>query len=619
MREVRESKIRQADDKTMDIHVKKKGILHVKRRAAEKPDGRREKEQPGKTPQSFDRQGKKEAEKKKIEQKRDGQEAGALKENFRGAYRKGKEEKPGKKNSHRRRLRTAAVKASLEQMEGGDEVYDSCQTMKELAVPVIYAADAGKRLYRQRAGKAERRKKKRKEKPACKKELSDTRKTSGAGMADGREKKNVMRSRKARKPSDNPGGISHTGTGPQKNGITGAEGEQGRLSVKKRMLRRMVGIRKAGQQSGKPAVKDMIRLRFMAVVKHMLRYAGILFLFVFALAALLALPVIIVLAVIYNSPLAIFFPSISSAESTQDVLAAYTAEFNRVVEGELAVHPGYDAAWKVYAGFEGVEEPDNFSDILAVYMVKYGNGDTATDMTDTAKANLKAVFEDMRSYSVTEEMETMENEDGTTEAFTIKKVKIELKTCRDMISVYGFDEEEQEMLEELMSPEYRAAISPEGPAGGTGTGGIVGADQYQAILDAVSDENGKKVVAFALSRVGYPYSQAYRSSGNYYDCSSLAYYAWKEAGVDIGYGGSNTAAAEGRYCYENHYLVSFEEMQPGDLVFYSYGGNGRFMNITHVAIYVGDGNAVEAVNEQIGVICHAMPTGSIVFIGRPRG
>ena len=35
-----------------------------------------------------------------------------------------------------------------------------------------------------------------------------------------------------------------------------------------------------------------------------------------------------------------------------------------------------------------------------------------------------------------------------------------------------------------------------------------------------------------------------RDSGNYYDCSSLAYYSWKDAGVDVSYGGATTAAAE---------------------------------------------------------------------------
>ena len=35
--------------------------------------------------------------------------------------------------------------------------------------------------------------------------------------------------------------------------------------------------------------------------------------------------------------------------------------------------------------------------------------------------------------------------------------------------------------------------------------------------------------------------------------------------------------------------VKEENLQPGDLIFYSYTTNGRYKNISHVGIYVGDG------------------------------
>lgn len=85
------------------------------------------------------------------------------------------------------------------------------------------------------------------------------------------------------------------------------------------------------------------------------------------------------------------------------------------------------------------------------------------------------------------------------------------------------------------------------------------------------------------------------------------------------YEGESTAAAEGKFCYDNNYLVNYEEMQPGDLIFYSYSRNGRFFNITHVAVYVGDGKVVEAANERLGVVYRPVQgRASIVFIGRPR-
>ena len=232
-------------------------------------------------------------------------------------------------------------------------------------------------------------------------------------------------------------------------------------------------------------------MRFSMAAKYIIRYVGVFLLALFALVALVALPIIAVIAIIYNSPFAIFFPSISSGETTQDVLSAYVAEFNGEVNDELTNYFGYDTSEKIYVDFEGAGEPDNYWDILAVYMVKYGNGDTATDMTDKAKENLKSVFDDMCSCTITSRTDTSTDEEGNTTSTTVKEVNVKLKTYHDMISEYGFDEEEQEMLAELMKPENLAMMGYTG--GGGDPGETLSPEQYQAIVDAVSDANGKKV------------------------------------------------------------------------------------------------------------------------------
>lgn len=58
-------------------------------------------------------------------------------------------------------------------------------------------------------------------------------------------------------------------------------------------------------------------------------------------------------------------------------------------------------------------------------------------------------------------------------------------------------------------------------------------------------------------------------------------------------------------------------MKPGDLIFYSFRNNGRYKNISHVAIYVGDGKVVEASDEKTGVIIGNFYTSGLVMIGRP--
>lgn len=205
-------------------------------------------------------------------------------------------------------------------------------------------------------------------------------------------------------------------------------------------------------------VKDLVVGKVSTMVKAAAPIIGMVLLLLVLLVAVVAIPVIAVIAVIYNSPFAIFFPSISSGDTLQNVLSAYVAEFNDDVNTELTNHYGFDISEKIYIDFEGTETPNNYYDILAVYMVKYGNGDTATDMTDQAKENLKEVFNDMCSYFISSRTDTDKDDEGNTRTTTVKEVYVEQKTYRDMIFEYGFNTEEQEMLEELMKPEYLATL-----------------------------------------------------------------------------------------------------------------------------------------------------------------
>ena len=148
-------------------------------------------------------------------------------------------------------------------------------------------------------------------------------------------------------------------------------------------------------------------------------------------------------------------------------------------------------------------------------------------------------------------------------------------------------------------------------------------------IDAIVDDSGatgrqEEVIRFALSRVGYPYSQANRASGYAYDCSSLAFYSWQAGGVDISYGGGYppTAAAEASKLYSKGEVVNstrldVRDMEPGDLIFYGGHDNGRFLGIYHVAVYVGNGEVVEALNEDHGVVYQTLRTKNVILVLRP--
>lgn len=88
----------------------------------------------------------------------------------------------------------------------------------------------------------------------------------------------------------------------------------------------------------------------------------------------------------------------------------------------------------------------------------------------------------------------------------------------------------------------------------------------------------------ALNAVGSGYSQSRRDDPGWYDCSSLVYRSYAAAGIT--YLNGMDAASEAECLVNKGMTVSYSELQPGDLIFYSYSANGKYRNISHVAIYL---------------------------------
>ena len=116
---------------------------------------------------------------------------------------------------------------------------------------------------------------------------------------------------------------------------------------------------------------------------------------------------------------------------------------------------------------------------------------------------------------------------------------------------------------------------------------------------------------FAKQYVGNPYVWGGTSLTKGADCSGFVLAVFAEFGVELPHY-SVSQSQKGT-------AIDVSEALPGDLIFYSYCNNGRYMNISHVAIYVGNGKVVEAKSEAYGVVYGDVPNiGSIVLIGRPQ-
>ena len=113
------------------------------------------------------------------------------------------------------------------------------------------------------------------------------------------------------------------------------------------------------------------------------------------------------------------------------------------------------------------------------------------------------------------------------------------------------------------------------------------------------------LVAYAKQFVGNPYVFGGTSLTNGADCSGFVMRVYEKFDISTGRNTKQQA--------NNGREISIDAVQPGDLIFYGSGGE-----ISHVAIYMGDGRVVHAANSKSGIITSSMtyrtPIKAVTFI-----
>lgn len=514
------------------------------------------------------------------------------------------------------------VKATLNQLEGSEEAESALMTAAVITSPVTKTAKKTGKTVREQIKKRHIKETqvksiREKKKPDKKKIHSD----------DSKKFESQVRERKIHYQN---GGVksesNRTGKDKPKSHKNSGSNSKGKNIKNRKLAFVMEKLKSAGTEiAGKTGMENTGSgvenvLKIIAVKVGLLLLPIVLgLLLIIGIAAII---IALVVAVIYNSPFSIFFPPLENGDTVMTVTSQYVAEFNRDINTLVTEHKDCDIGKIVYVDYEGtLSAPSNYYDVMSVYMVKYGVGNTATVMDETGKANLKSVFDDMCTYTTYTGEEKIKNDEGKKVKKKVLYVNVTFKTYYQMETEYSMSEDEINLLNSLMSQESMAALGIAGGNTGTQSGGnkksSLSQSEIDAITEKIADGKARTAVTFALSKVGYPYSQPLRNSGTHFDCSSLAYYAWNSAGISIMTGGSNTAAAEAQWCSNNKCTVKEKNLKPGDLIFYSYSNNGRYKNISHVGIYVGDGKIVEAVDEATGVVIQDYHNGGLVMIGRP--
>ena len=255
----------------------------------------------------------------------------------------------------------------------------------------------------------------------------------------------------------------------------------------------------------------------------------------------------------------------------------------------------------------------NWADVVGVYAIKVGtdeeNPSDVTEMSPENMEKLREIFLDMNevSYRTESETETVivtdeygaivldKNGKPITERKTTLFIYVNVLSMdyRDGADMYRFSADQNEMLTELMQPDYYPLFAE--LLGDTiGDGGTYGLG-LDINPDLPSTELGAQIVSAAKKYIGRSYSSM--------DCSGLVRAAYRDCGLSSMNGLTSTGMAQ--KCRDMNVLFTdASKLQSGDLIFFarkdaSRGegyctdiqrcGTGkckRWMQIHHVAIYI---------------------------------
>lgn len=272
-------------------------------------------------------------------------------------------------------------------------------------------------------------------------------------------------------------------------------------------------------------------------------------------------------------------------------IGARTAALGRILDGQRADLEGLEAARTAAAAAE---------ERLA---------EQEAEASERAQ-EVAAAREEVEATLTAQEADVAELETALTAAEEREAAEAERRRRQREAEQQAEEQAEQEAEQQSgQAAEQQREPEPSSSSDDTGASSSSGSDSSSSQEPPPSTRQSAQVaVDTALDQVGKPYE--YGADGpDSYDCSGLTSYSWRAAGVDI----TRTSRSQ----WHATTRISRSEIQPGDLVFFSRDGTPS--GIGHVAMYIGDGDVVEASRSGVPVrtSSQAMSRDDILGYGRP--
>ena len=209
------------------------------------------------------------------------------------------------------------------------------------------------------------------------------------------------------------------------------------------------------------------------------------------------------------------------------------------------------------------------------------------EVTETVKETPTATT---ASESISAIEDTTKQPETTVEVTKPAATKAETKV-ETTVAVYGpggSAQKPQDTEKTKKSKEEGTVVTGEKGGPGVSKKKETTAAQTEATKAVKEKASRDAVVAYAKQFVGNPYVYGGTSLTKGADCSGFVMRVYEKFGIST----SRISRDQANDGTE----IPISQIKPGDLVFYSSGGD-----INHVAIYIGDGQIIHAANKQLGI------------------
>ncbi|MBE1535142.1 C40 family peptidase [Actinomadura algeriensis] len=252
----------------------------------------------------------------------------------------------------------------------------------------------------------------------------------------------------------------------------------------------------------------------------------------------------------------------------------YVEKYNQIGEKLKIAKKKYKAAQN-----SATEEQAKFDEqrrnvaAMAADAYKKG-GDDATNVAGFASSeNPQAILDQAAVFSLLSRDRSSELTQFIATTQRLRREQAQAKTAYEEVKAKSDEiKKHKDKVEKEINKQQKLVRSLGGTTSSSGGSGSVGGSYNGPASGAAGT-----ALDFAYAQLGKPYGYGMEGP-NSYDCSGLTMKAWGAAGVSITRTTNSQWAATKR--------VSKENLQPGDLVFFS--------GLGHVGMYVGNGKMIHA-------------------------